>query len=407
MRAFRSLSPWLVSALLLVACGGGDPDVPGSGSPAGAPTTKGNFTAVVSFGDSLSDIGSYAPATSLAGNGTPPFFGGKFTTNETSTGAPDANPLGKVWVENVAASLGIIVTPAEVGFAGSSVKCPAAAVPALANSCTAYGQGGSRVTDPNGYNHSGGLLTVPVVTQIDNHLARFGSFKDTDLIVILAGDNEAFTQLDIFATTAAQVQAKAAAGQITADQANQLLFQAQITAQTAMKQAAQELAGYVKTKILANGGKYVAVINPIDLRGTPFYAGLVASPATAPVAGVASALVDTFDLWLRDGLTGVPVQLINLNPAIQAIYANPAGFGFTDITTPACDAAKISAVTGGAVTSGSSLFCNATPGAPYNGLRTGADANTWFFADDVHPTTGAQALFGTEILKQLQAAGWI
>src|SRR5664279_735633 len=185
------------------------------------------------------------------------------------------------------------------------------------SSCTAYGQGGSRVTDPNGVNHSGGALTVPVVTQIDNHLARFGSFKATDLIVILAGDNEAFTQLNIFGATAAQVQAQAAAGQITADQANQLLFQAQITAQTAMKLAAQELAGYIKTKILANGGKYVAVFNPIDLRITPFYAGLAASPATAPVAFVASGLVDTFDLWLRDGLTGVPVQLIDLNPAVR------------------------------------------------------------------------------------------
>src|SRR5438309_3290508 len=100
MTALRRITPWALAALLLAACGGGDPDVPGTGSPAGAPTTKGSFTAVVSFGDSLSDVGAYAPATSLAGNGTPPFFGGKFTTNETSTGAPDANPLGKIWVEN-------------------------------------------------------------------------------------------------------------------------------------------------------------------------------------------------------------------------------------------------------------------------------------------------------------------
>ena len=115
------------STLLLAACGGSDPDVPGSGSPSGAPTTAGTFAAVVSFGDSLSDIGSYAPATSLAGNGASPYFGGRFTTNDTTTGAPTATPLGKVWVENLAASLGLVVTPAEVGFAGTSVQCPAAA----------------------------------------------------------------------------------------------------------------------------------------------------------------------------------------------------------------------------------------------------------------------------------------
>ena len=72
------------------------------------------------------------------------------------------------------------VTPAEVGFNGQSVKCPAAAVPALATTCTAYGQGGSRVTDPMGIGHNAdgsGALTVPVVTQIANHLARFAQLQ--------------------------------------------------------------------------------------------------------------------------------------------------------------------------------------------------------------------------------------
>jgi phospholipase/lecithinase/hemolysin len=225
--------------------------------------------------------------------------------------------------------------------------------------------------------------------------------------VILAGDNEAFKQLEVFGATAAQVQAQAAAGQITADEANRLIFHAQSVAQAGMQQAAQELAGYIKTQILANGGKYVAVINPIDLRVTPFYAGLASSQATAPGAFVASGLVDIFDVWLRDGLTGTPVQLINLNPWVQTVVASPAMYGFTNVTTPACSAAKISAITSGAITSGSSLFCNATPGAPYNGLVAGADATTWLWADDVHPATGAQALLGAEIIKQLQAFGWI
>jgi phospholipase/lecithinase/hemolysin len=88
----------------------GDPDVPGSGSPSGAPTTKGSFTSIVSFGDSLSDVGTYAPATSLAGNGTPPFFGGKFTTNSAT---------GTVWVENLATSIGLVVTPAKWASARS------------------------------------------------------------------------------------------------------------------------------------------------------------------------------------------------------------------------------------------------------------------------------------------------
>ncbi len=403
MRAFRTLSPWVLSTLLLAACGGSDPGVPGSGSPSGAPTTAGAFTAVVSFGDSLSDVGSYAPATSLAGNGTAPYFGGKFTTNDTTTGAPTATPLGKVWVENLAASLGLIVTPAEVGFAGSSVHCPAAAVPALANTCTAYGQGGARVTDPIGIGNSGGALTVPVVTQIANHLTRFGSFTSNDLILVYAGNNDVFTQFGTFAAAAAQIQANAAAGVITPDQANLQLFAAQTAGNEAMKTAAQELVALIKTQILAKGGKYVAVMTLSDIADTPFGN----SAQVAPARSVLTAFSQTFNLWLRDGLTGQPVQIIDTFALFKDGYQNPGKYGIVNNTTPACDVAKIQAITGGAVTDGTSLFCNATPGAPYNGLATGADVNTWQFADSVHPTTGGHKIISDAFAAQLHAFGWI
>lgn len=402
MRAYRLPSLWLLTALLLGACGGGDPDVPGTGSPSGAPTTKGNFTAVVSFGDSLSDVGSYAPATSLAGNGTPPFFGGKFTTNETSTGVPDANPLGKVWVEDLAASLGILVTPAEQGFAGTSVKCPAAANPAFAASCTGYGQGGSRVTDPNGIGHSTGFLTVPVVTQIANHLARFGSFKSSDLIFVYAGSNDVFTQFGAFVATATQVQTDAAAGTITADQANLALFAAQQAAEAAMKQAALDLVADIETQILAKGGTYVAVMTLSDITDTPFGNSL---PASAQP--VLTALSQVFNLWLREGLTGQPVQIIDTFALFKDAYQNPGKFGIVNNTVPACDPVKISAIVGQTVTSGYSLFCNATPGVPYNGLRAGADVNTWQFADDVHPTTASHKIISDAFIAQLMSFGWI
>ena len=402
MRAFRSLCSLLFSAALLAACGGGDPDVPGSGSPSGAPTSKGSFTAVVSFGDSLSDAGSYAPATSLAGTGQPPYFGGKFTTNDTSNGTPTSTPLGKVWVENLAATLGLVVTPAEVGFGASSVKCPAAAVPALAASCTAYGQGGSRVTDPNGIGHAGGALTVPVSTQIANHLARFTSFKASDLILVYGGNNDVFTQFGVFTTAAAQIQASQSAGTITADQANQQLFAAQTAAQEAMKLAAQQEVELVKGQILAKGGKYVAVMTLSDIADTPFGNSLPAS-----VRPALTQLSQIFNLWLRDGLTDQPVQIIDTYAIFKDGYQNPAKYGIVNNTVPTCDAAKISAITGGAVTDGSSLFCNATPGAPYNGLRTGADVNTWQFADSVHPTTGGHKIISTAFTAQLQTFGWI
>ncbi len=388
----------LLGAALLVACGGGDTTIPGSGAPAGAPTAKGNFTSLVTFGDSLSDQGTYSPATSLTGNGQPPFFGGKFTTNI------DGNQ-GTIWVENLATTMGLTVYPAEMGFGASSVKCPVKlVVPAAAALCTSYGQGGSRVTDPNGIgrNNGAGALTVPMVKQIANHLAAFGSFKSTDLILVWGGNNDVFVQFGAFAAAAGVIQANAAAGKITADQANRQLYDAQTAAQYGMKTAAQELTGYVRDQILAKGGKYVAVFNLNDSSQTPFGSTLDAS-----ARGVLVTLVDTFNLWLRDGLTGLPVQWVDQNSTGKDEYANPAKYGLVNNAVPTCDAAKISAITGGAVADGSSLFCNATPGMPYNGLRAGANVDTWLFADGVHPTRGGHKLISNFVTSQLKAFGWI
>ena len=398
MITFRAAALTLLTTALLAACGGGEPTIPGSGAPAGAPTTKGSFTALVTFGDSLSDLGTYAPATSLAGNGSAPYFGGKFTTNV------DGN-LGKVWVENLATTMGLLVTPAEVGFAGSSVKCPAKlANPALAGTCTGYGQGGSRVTDPSGIgnNAGAGALTVPMVKQVANHLAAFGSFKASDLILVWGGNNDAFVQFGAFSAAATAIQTNAATGKITADQANKQLYEAQTAAQYGMKAAAQELAALVRDQILAKGGKYVAVFNLPDSTLTPFGSTL---PASAKP--VLTTLVDTFNLWLRDGLTDLPVQWIDQNAPGKDVYANPAKYGLVNNTVPTCDAAKISAITRGAVTDGSSLFCNATPGMPYNGLRAGADINTWQFADGVHPTPGGHKIISDYVTAQLKAFGWL
>ena len=395
---FRTWAGTALAAALLAACGGSDPYVAGSGAPSGAPTTKGSFSAVVSFGDSLSDVGTYAPVTSLTGNGLPPYAGGRFTTNYVNA---SGTVVGTVWVENVASTLGLTITPAMMGYGASSAACPAANA-----TCTGYGQGGSRVTDPNGIGHSGGALTVPMVTQIANHLARFTSFKSTDLILIWGGNNDVFTQFGNFTTAAAAIQANAVAGKITADQANQQLFAAQNTAQSAMKQAAQELTGYIKNQILAKGGQYVAVMTLPDSSLTPFGASLLASPATASAVPVLSGLVDTFNLWLRDGLTGLPVQIIDQNGPGKDVYANPGKYGLTNNTVPACDANKINAIFTAAA-AGSSLFCNVTPGAPYNTLTSGASTATWQFADSVHPTTGGHAIISGYVLQQLKAFGWI
>jgi outer membrane lipase/esterase len=139
-----------------------------------------------------------------------------------------------------------------------------------------------------------------------------------------------------------------------------------------------------------------------DLGSTPF--GL-SVPASA--RGQLTAMVDVLNLWLRDGLNGQPVTIIDLHGFFKSVVANPGAYSMANVTAPACDVAKIQAVTQGAVKDGSSLFCNSTAGAPYNGLAAGANDATWFFADGVHPTTGGHKAFTAEVVKLLKGYGWI
>lgn len=405
MRLIRTWALGALAAALLIACGGNDPYVPGSGEPSGAPTTRGTFTAVVSFGDSLSDVGAYTPATSVTANGAPPYLGGKWTTNTTTNATP--SNTATIWVENLAASLGLLVTPNEVGFGTQSVRCPAAANPALASTCTGYGQGGSRVTDPVGLGNSSGALTVPLRAQIDRHLQTFTRFRDSDLVVVWGGNNDVFTQFAAFGAAATDILTRRAQGQLTADQANAALLNAQLAATGEMKKAALELSAYVKDRILANGGRYVAVINLPDFVDTPFGAAVAANPQTAALAPVLSALSENFNLWLREGLTNQPVRIVDAWAFIKQLKATPSAYGLANVTTPTCNFAIQDAVLGRVLTTGRALFCNVTPGAPFDMRGPGASADTWLFADDAHPTTGGHRVISTEIARQMRSWGWI
>lgn len=357
----------LVGAVLLAACGGGGGDGP-------------SVSRVISFGDSLSDLGTYAPATSLAGTGAAPFFGGRFTTNNHTgyTTASNTN-IATIWVESVAARVGVPITQAAAGFATTEVLCPAAANPALATSCTAYGQGGSRVTDPIGIGKNGGALTVPVVTQMARHITRFGSYRADEVVLVWAGNNDVFTQLGAVglglppATAIANLQA-----------------------------AATQLATLVKEQVLAKGASRVAVLNLPDYAILP---GFLAAPA--PTRALLTQMATEFNASLTAGLAGANVVMVDVRTLISTIAAQPATYGFVNVTTAACDPAKIQAVTGGRVTDGSSLFCNAATGQAFNTLRTGASTSTWAFADGVHPTLGGHKVVSDLVITRMKDAGWI
>ncbi|MFA9274145.1 MAG: SGNH/GDSL hydrolase family protein [Candidatus Aquirickettsiella gammari] len=401
----------LVAAVLLVGCGGG-------GSSATDPAPKIKFSAQVTFGDSLSDVGTYKVGTVAA------LGGGKYTINSATA---------KNWTEIVAADLGLSAPcAAQTGLEGLASQ--GFNVPVKNNAgCTGYAQGGARVTNPvgpgnkllGGNNAILGQLTVPVMKQIQNHLdANGGKFTGTEVVFVSGGPNDAFIQagtLSAAATAAATAAVTAAVpGQIQKDiasgvckptdaQASNCIpaavaaltptvgasagaAYAKANAQTyvdAMGTAGTELASYVNNMILAKGAKYVVVVNMPDLSKTPD-----ALKQSADTQTLLNGMTVTFNARLLAGLAGNDnVLFIDLFTRFRDHAANPSLYGIGNVTTPACD------LTPAKNPLGSSLVCNA------NNLIAG-DTSKYYFADSVHPTPLGQSLFASFISEELSKRKW-
>lgn len=396
------------AALIVAGCGGGTTDSPLA-------------SRVVVFGDSLSDVGTYTPATSIPralglATGGAPYFAGKFTTNTFteytlppagSTRSSNTN-TANIWVEWIAARVGVPITPAMAGFGPDTpqtrVACPAAATsPALAGSCTGYAQGGARVTNPAGVNNPNGtglvgtnptLITLPVVTQVANHLASFGGFDGSEIVLVWAGANDGLLAFQAVG-----------AGQI-----------APATAVANVQTAATELVALVKDQIAAKGATRIAVLNFPD----PLLLPLGARQSDAGKA-LLTQILTTWNDTLSTGLAGTPgVALIDMRPLFVDVAANVAAnpasnkygiakFAVNGIDDFACDPAKMAPATGG-----SAMFCNASPASAFvapvpnlNSIRTGASASTWFYADDVHPTIGGHKVIADYVWGKIKDLGWV
>ena len=259
--------------------------------------------------------------------------------------------------------------------------------------CFGYAQGGSLVTKPvgpgnkllGGTNATLGQLTVPVITQIGNHLAAVGGkFTGTELVTVMAGGNDVFINAGAIAPTIATLMGS---GVSQADATTQ----ASTAAVVAMGTAGAELAAYVKGLIVAKGAKYVAVVNLPDVSKTPY-----AYAQTEATQGLVNTMVTTFNTQLTSGLAGTPGVIIvdayadNRNQAV-----NPTSYALTNVTTPACN---LTAPSPNAL--GSSLVCNSS------NVNTG-DVSHYLFADTVHPTPYGYKLLAQLTTKSLVLAGWL
>jgi phospholipase/lecithinase/hemolysin len=280
-----------VGISLLTACGGGS----GSGS-SGAPSPAGGIDLqVVSFGDSLSDVGTYAPIAGAVG-------GGRFTTNP-----------GQVWTQDVAQYYGDTLTAAFTIDIAHELS---------AQGGLGYAQGGATVATPaNLYDFLTdviGNVEMPVNQQVSSYLGSHGSFNSGQLVLVWAGANDVLR-----------------AGQLPA---------AAPTVQTAASTLAQ-----VVGQIIQNGATHVVVVNVPNVGLTPD--GLAASDGGANLTQLSQLFNNDLNAALQaDGLQGKVIEIDSYSWA-DGIIANFQANGFTvSNTSTACDPSK--------TPDDSSLFCS-------------------------------------------------
>ena len=425
MRQYKFGSALLMT-MILVGCGGGGSDIP----------AKSKFTSQVSFGDSLSDVGSYKVGL-VSGIG-----GGQFSINGANASGQAANGNNITnWTEQMAISLGLPAPcAAQTGLDnGSAVTSttpagtPAGTVISVSDksaTCSGYAQGGSRVTDPIGIGNklfrvdpkkpTGFALTVPVVTQIANHLAAHGGkFSGTEVVTVMAGANDVLFQLNslkfgaidaVTAAVPAQIPNEIALGHclqseaatVCVDQAvatltptvgaQYLATNAPLAVQ-ALGLAAGQLVAAVNTQILANGAKFVTVVNIPDIGTTPFAATLPASSL-----GLVNKMVTTFNTVLNGLATNPNVLFVDANTASHDETVNPTSYGLTNVKDAACGVNPLALT---------SLACKASN--LITDAKTGVQVKIddhYLFADDVHPTPYGHFLFAQYVLQAMNKKGW-
>ena len=390
-----------------------------STAPSQAP--DGGFKQTVVFGDSLSDDGAYTLAAvsvysvapyNVAFDGLPYPEGGQFTVN----GAPSGN-----WTSILAQDLGLRMTPNLVGYGspqGAVYLTPfgvttnvtqALCAFALQGSCTDFAEGGSMVRNPDGIGHAQGALTIPVTQQVRNYHAQFGAFNPSQLITVFAGNNDVFAAL---ANLSTQVQSAVTEAVVEAAQAGSPLTQDQIAAvqqratlhalkvaQSTVAAAADQLAAVVQ-KIIAMGGRYVMVYTLPDSSLSPFGQSLSGGTTCnnqdpAQPCYILSRLVKVFNQRLLNQLQGRPVKMIDGYALFNQEVAQPAQFGFTNVTTPWCNMQLVP----------SSLLCNVnTPNAAAG--ASPSNLGSWLFADTVHPTPAGYQVIAAATLQAMAGFGW-
>jgi outer membrane lipase/esterase len=196
-----------------------------------------------------------------------------------------------------------------------------------------------------------GATVADAAAQIDSHLLA-DTFTGTDLVTVLAGQNDILAQYALY------------------DGSNEDTLLATLAA------AGSALAGQVNR--VANAGGKVLIVTVPDLGLSPFAVAEEASNAGR--AAFLTKLTDKFNVALRSNIIndGRMIGLVNGYDITQTLFKYPSIYGFTNVTTAACDTTKAATVE----------LCTTLT------LITDATSSAYLWADATHLSPAGQRRLG-------------
>lgn len=395
-RHFR-LAAAATAVAILAACGGGGAD----------PTSqRASITSIKVMGDSLSDVGVF--------KGIP--TNGRIFSVQDSASEPNTD-----WTERIAALLGVPQLCNFFKFTGA-----AAAPFSLVPGCTSYAVGGGRI---NNFNPQTGAGASPFSITYQLQVASSaGNYKSTDLLLIDGGGNDAADLVGAYlnaakdggASYAAMTGTLIPAGTLAPMLASGQAGLAQVGG-AYMVALADKFYGSIKTNALDKGAERILVLNTPGITNTPRFQMVLGGIAAAYGGGATGAgaraqsealfksWVEAFNSRLATLVANDKrIVLVDFYTAFNDQIANPAQYGLTNVTTPACPIT-------GMGSDGLPLYnfqtCTA---AALSAMTPPADATggsnwwqTYAFSDGFHPTPLGYQLMSQLVAKSLATAGWL
>ncbi|MEJ8855218.1 SGNH/GDSL hydrolase family protein [Variovorax robiniae] len=372
VKALRLTAMCVLLGSALVGCGGGGgggysfpivttpqkPDTP-------PPDTRVAVTSITVFGDSLSDVGTYAAATGDPANP------GKFTVNP-----------GKVWVENIADAFGLTVTPNRsltLDETASGVKGAGVGTATVIGG-NGYAEGGARIAAlPSESGIGNNQIVAPISRQITNYLASHAKFPATELVVLDGGGNDTYAQFSSVCWGTEDNGPGTGGGNATIAGATSEIMT-----------AAYAQVANIK-RIHDNGAPVVLVAAASDWSGNPFGAHYLSDAYqttgcyTKVPASQITAWTDQFNAILKAGIAGMSnVVYVDFASDFADAVTNPTKYGFVNVDAPACTVA-------------SAALCTAAT------LVAPDAATTYLWSDAFHPTPRGHQLLSDSALNALKA----